>query len=139
LRRVLVLEDDHSNMHVFRSILARDRHTVFPVSTSQQAVDVCREQRGSIDLFIADVMTQEISGIATAVEILQFCPGLKVLFVSGSPTDCWSASDVNSFEILRSSHAVDFLQKPFGPAEFIDRVRNLIQKEPPLAAHQPEN
>ena len=73
------------------------------------------------DLLVSDVMLPEMDGIELHARLAGRWPGLPVLFMSGFPGGDARLEDA----IARGEH---FLQKPFGPAEFLAKVREAAAK-----------
>lgn len=109
---ILVLEDDAANQAVFSTILRREGYQVLTAENAQQAFAACRQQRGGIDLLIADLQLPDLPGTEAALRIRESYPHIPILFTSGTPIDCWSDSELREISRLPDG-AYSFLPKPF--------------------------
>ena len=85
-----------------------------PARTDLEALEICDEFSGGIQLLITDVILPEVSGLELAARVQSIRPEAQVLFISGLARD----------EITDS--ALPFLMKPFRLDELLERVRLLI-------------
>jgi two-component system cell cycle sensor histidine kinase/response regulator CckA len=120
---ILVLEDEPMNRDIIRTILRLKGHNVVAATTAKEAIDVCRSH-SPIHLLIADVKLPQTSGTLVALEILDACPQISILFISGTPKSWWAAQDLANFASL-PPHAVDFLEKPFTPIALEQKIGKL--------------
>lgn len=70
-------------------------------------------------LLVLDVMVPEKSGKEDYEEIYKLNPELKVIFMSGYPSDLMGQNGP-------LSEGLNFLTKPISPANFSKAVRNLL-------------
>ena len=89
---------------------------------------LCEETAQQIDLLVTDIIMPDMDGRDLAQKLHLRFPGLKVLFVSGY-----------NVEVLRRrggfSSSEAFLSKPFGVADFAQKVRHVLDGKP-LASPQ---
>jgi CheY-like chemotaxis protein len=74
---------------------------------------------------IADLILPGSRGTDVALRAVQYCPGLPVLFVSGTPYEAWTESDRQKSCALPAGTAA-FLAKPFRPSALIDKLTALL-------------
>jgi len=93
------------------------------VKLPSEAVQLCKERGGDIDLLLTDVVLPQMSGVELAQTLMSECPRLRILFMSGH---AGSASvDEQQFEV-----EVDYIQKPFSPYSLAEKVREILEDQP---------
>jgi len=119
---VLVVEDEQLVRDLVCRTLRRAGYTVLMAEHGDEALAISRTHVGPIDLVVTDVVMPRMNGSELAGRLLLERPGLRVLFVSGYPSEALD---------LRGSleQGTEYLQKPFTPAVLLDRVRGLLTTE----------
>jgi diguanylate cyclase (GGDEF)-like protein len=107
---VLVVDDEHSLRVATHRILSSQGYNVLHAATASEALRICTEQGGAIDLVVTDIFLTDWRGHELAGRIREMQPDAKFLFVSGDPM----ASKLVS--------GAPFLAKPFSKQQLIDRV-----------------
>jgi diguanylate cyclase (GGDEF)-like protein len=107
---VLVVDDEHSLRVATHRILSSQGYNVLHAATASEALRICTEQRGAIDLVVTDIFLTDLRGHELAGRIREMQPDAKFLFVSGDPM----ANKLVS--------GAPFLAKPFSKQQLIDRV-----------------
>ena len=107
---VLVVDDEASLRVATHRILSSQGYNVLHAATASEALRICTEQRGAIDLVVTDIFLTDWRGHELAGRIREMQPQAKFLFVSGDPM----ASKLVS--------GAPFLAKPFSKQQLIDRV-----------------
>jgi signal transduction histidine kinase/ActR/RegA family two-component response regulator len=115
---VLVVEDDASIRRLIETILRTQGYTLLLASRGAEALELCRQHPGRIDLLIADLWLPQMSGRDVARAVAALHPGVKVLFVSGL-----AEADAEPAEAI--AEGGNFLAKPFGPDDLLQKVRAL--------------
>ncbi len=112
--RVLVADDSKAFRHLIKKVLAGSRFGmgVDVVDNGEIAVGLLRQQ--PYDVIFLDYDMPGLDGLETACLVQEVCPSARVVMVS--------ANHEESIErAARYFGAIDFLKKPFYPAE-IDRA-----------------
>lgn len=107
---VLVVDDEASLRVATHRILSSQGYNVLHAATASEALRICTEQRGAIDLVVTDIFLTDWRGHELAGRIREMQPDAKFLFVSGDPT---------AMKFLKGA---PFLAKPFSKQQLIDRV-----------------
>jgi diguanylate cyclase (GGDEF)-like protein len=107
---VLVVDDEHSLRVATHRMLSSQGYNVLHAATASEALRICTEQRGAIDLVVTDIFLTDWRGHELAGRIREMQPDAKFLFVSGDP----KAGDL--------VNGAPFLAKPFSKQQLIDRV-----------------
>jgi CheY-like chemotaxis protein len=112
--RVLVADDSKTFRHLIRKVLAQSRFGmgVDVVDNGELAIGLLKQQ--PYDVIFLDYHMPGLDGLETACLVQEVCPSARVVMVSAS-------GDEGVERAARYFGAVDFLKKPFYPAE-IDRA-----------------
>jgi CheY-like chemotaxis protein len=80
---VLLIEDDESVRSVAVRILESLGYTVLSVAGAKEALRICQERKGPIDLILTDVILPEISGAILVAEARKMRHDFKAVFMTG--------------------------------------------------------
>ena len=116
---VLVVEDEEAVRRMAARILASAGYTVLEAASGDAALTLCERHRNGIDLLVTDVVMPRMSGKELAERLGRHEPELKVLYMSGYTDDA-----IVHHGVLEPGTA--FIGKPFGAAEFIRKVREVL-------------
>ena len=116
---VLLVEDEDNIREPAVEILESRGYRVLAAHDATQALAVAEEHAGPIHILVTDVVMPGLSGSQLAGQLTRRLPGLRVLYISGYPEDSISHHGVLNPE----QH---FLQKPFPPGQFLERVREVL-------------
>jgi PAS domain S-box-containing protein len=117
---ILMVEDETTLRELIHQVLEEEGYTMLVTSNGREALSICEQHEGKIDLLITDVVMPEISGRELAERITHDCPKMKVLFMSGYTDDA----------IIRHGvleEGAFFLQKPFTPDDLARKVRTVLE------------
>jgi CheY-like chemotaxis protein len=116
---VLLVEDEARVRKLIVGVLVSRGYQVVEATRGEEALRLCREYKGNIDLAVVDVVMPEMSGPDLVRQIEPFRKGMRVLFISG-----YTDEAIVHHGIERSGAA--FLQKPFMPDAFLRKVREVL-------------
>jgi CheY-like chemotaxis protein len=128
MQKVLIVEDEPSNMQVFCELFSMKGYNVWEATTGREALDAGDRCAGPIDLVLCDLILPDISGTNVALELVKSHPEAAILLVSGTPRNIWSSCDAQNFSMLAPGSA-DFLEKPFLPAALERKVEDLLNSQ----------
>src|SRR3954464_7303194 len=111
---VLVVDDQDVVRDVIQLALESAGYTVLSAASPTAALDVVRSGE-EIDLVVTDVVMPEMDAFELADRIACEVPGLRILYTSGY-TDAGAEGP--------------FIQKPFTPAQLIEKVRAVLATAP---------
>jgi len=126
---VLLVEDEKSVRQVSSMALKNKGYKVLEASNADEAIAIASNLSLHIDLLLSDVIMPGLTGPELANKLhTSGRNDLKVLFVSG-----YTDNALSKFEGLRQE--VNFLSKPFLPAQLVKKVREIIDgtSEPPAS------
>jgi two-component system cell cycle sensor histidine kinase/response regulator CckA len=116
---ILLIEDDTALRRLLVRSLQRVGHRVRDAADSQGALAILAEDP-RIDLLVTDAVLPGQSGPHLARQIEADRPALRVLFISGYSDDA-----ILRLGLLNEQEA--FLQKPFGPRTFVQKVQQVLR------------
>jgi PAS domain S-box-containing protein len=119
---VLLVEDDNQVRALARLVLGSHGYTVLEAHDGDEALRVCAQHAGTIDLLISDVIMPHLSGPQLAQRITSLRPTTRVLFLSGYADDA-----VVHHGVLDPGAA--FLQKPFALEALARKVRETLDHD----------
>jgi CheY-like chemotaxis protein len=116
---VLVVEDESAVRSLARDVLTRLGYDVLVASDGREALKVADRCRRPINLLVSDVVLPHLRGVEVADRLRARRPGLRVLYISGYT----ETAIVHDGQL---DPGVDFLAKPFRPADLANRVREVL-------------
>ncbi len=117
---VLVVEDDEIVRGLACEVLEMLGYSVLKASDPLEALDICRQHTGTIDLLLTDVVLPHMDGRSLFNRLSPIHPETKVLYVSGYTEDF-----VVRHGVL--DRGVHFLQKPFTLNGLACKVRGVLE------------
>jgi len=109
---ILVVDDAEGIRSFVRAALRSRNYEVFTAADAWEALKIFDQNRDRIHLLLADMVMPGMNGLMLAREVVNRCPNLPVLLMTGYPHD-WL-----EFEVL---------DKPFGVHELLGRVSRLLE------------
>jgi two-component system cell cycle sensor histidine kinase/response regulator CckA len=116
---ILLVEDEEAVRLLARECLEANGYRVLEARHGAEAIELARTFDGPIHLLFTDVLMPGMTGGELAQQLAGIRPGLPALFASGYTPNGAPQSDL-------FAPGVNFLQKPFSPAELLRRVRELL-------------
>jgi len=116
---ILVVDDEPYLVLLVSRILRGDGFRVLVAHSAQEALVICRENPGSIDLTLLDVIMPDQSGIDLQACLANEFPEIRVIFMSGYPYE-----DLERRQIQIEGH--NFIQKPFTPLTLTKRIWEVL-------------
>ena len=125
--KVVILEDDANNLGLFRAILLRAGYEPLPAESCWDVQEQCAT---GAQVLIADLFLLAhpcCHGTDVALRTVELHPAVKVLFVSGTPLELWSETDLRNMAMLPDP-SVDFLVKPFTAPALVAKLKELLSR-----------
>jgi two-component system cell cycle sensor histidine kinase/response regulator CckA len=130
---LLLVEDEEVVRRLVHAVLERTGYEVLVATDVRDAIHICEEHEGTIDLMVTDVAMPDLNGCELAAIVADLRPAMKVLFMSGYLDDAVVQLGVGD--------GVPFLQKPFTHdtlvrkvSEVLDGPKDADRREPVAAA-----
>ncbi|MHC4609181.1 MAG: response regulator, partial [Planctomycetota bacterium] len=119
---VLVVEDESIVRRLTRRILEESGYQVLEAANGDTALQIAAEYDGCIHLMVTDVVMPDMNGLKLADALSNTRPDLRVLFVSGHPSNVLAHHGVSSADL-------ELLEKPFGAEALLQRARELLDRD----------
>ena len=113
---ILLAEDEALLRELGEAILRNAGYTVVSVHRREELDSLLKSSTNDIDVLLTDVVMPEISGQELAAKVRSRWPGVRVIYTSGYPSE----------ELKDMHRGATFLQKPFTPAELMDKIREVL-------------
>jgi two-component system, cell cycle sensor histidine kinase and response regulator CckA len=117
--RVLLVEDEDGVRGFAVRALQRQGYEVLEAISGVEALEVMAEVGGKIDIVVSDVIMPEMDGPTMYNEMLKTYPGLKIIFMSGYPSDAFDKT-------LDPKASFAFLQKPVNLVQLATKVKEVL-------------
>ncbi len=117
---VLLVEDEPSVRRLAERALSQRGFGVLVAANGQEAIELASVHRDAIDVLVTDVVMPGQDGFELARALTDSSPGLRVLFISGYPTDTLRERR------LELPPSVPLLNKPFTPSILVREVQRLL-------------
>src|SRR4029077_11765862 len=119
---ILLVEDELGVRTLMRMLLARNGYRVHEAASGVAALDVWAQHRDAIQLVLTDmVMPEGVSGRELGERLSSDKPAVKIIYCSGYTDDVLGTNSP-----LRNNR--NFLEKPFDPVRFLQRVRSCLDE-----------
>ena len=113
---ILLAEDEPLLRELGETILRNAGYQVMSVHRRTELDSLLASNPRPIDVLLTDVVMPEISGQELASRVQSRWPQVRVIYTSGYPTD----------ELKDVCPGASFLQKPFTPAELMQKIREVM-------------
>jgi two-component system, cell cycle sensor histidine kinase and response regulator CckA len=118
---VLLVEDEEALRATARKILEQRGYQVLGAPNGAEALRLWEQSAEMVDLLLTDLVMPGMSGRELARRLAAVRPSLKVLYMSGYPSD-----DIAHHGIL--DEGTPFIAKPFTPANLLGKVREILDR-----------
>ncbi len=119
---ILIVEDEARLCALTERILKRLGYHLLVAKSPLEALEVAASHAGEIHLLLTDVVMPHMSGRELWERLRTSRPALPCLFMSG-----YTANILGTHGIL--DHGVRLLEKPFGPRDLADKVRESLDDD----------
>ncbi|HTS37586.1 MAG TPA: PAS domain S-box protein [Candidatus Solibacter sp.] len=120
---ILLVEDDPQLRQLASSVLSHCGYKVLLANGPDEGLTLSKANRDTIRLLITDVVMPAMNGRQLAERILETCPGLRVLYISG-----YTNNAILQFGVL--DEGLWFLPKPFSLSALVGKVREILDASP---------
>jgi cyclic di-GMP phosphodiesterase len=117
---ILIVDDVSENIRVAMNILKENNYRFSPAKDGEQALAIIKKKR--FDLILLDIMMPKLSGF-DLIKILKEDPSthdIPIIFLTAK-------TDIDSLTKGFELGAVDYITKPFHPAELLSRVSTHLE------------
>jgi two-component system cell cycle sensor histidine kinase/response regulator CckA len=118
---ILIVEDRPDLLESSKKGLEQYGYKVLTAVNPQEALSLCTDFLGDIDLLLADVVMPNMNGGELSSRIRKIKPGIRTLFMSGYTADVVAQHDTIGKRIA-------FIQKPFTPQALAKKLQEVLVK-----------
>jgi two-component system, cell cycle sensor histidine kinase and response regulator CckA len=115
---ILLAEDEDVVREIVHETLERHGYVVIAARDGRQAIELASAGE-QIDLLLSDVAMPGMSGVELADRLRGTTPGLRVVYMSGSP-------EIEVVHDMEANCSTAFLQKPATPSAILACVRAML-------------
>ncbi|WP_321492564.1 PAS domain S-box protein [uncultured Desulfobacter sp.] len=119
---ILLVEDEKSILNMTKMMLERLGYTVLPANIPEEAIQICNDYTGKIDLLITDVVMPSMNGRELSRTIMKAIPNIKCLYMSG-----YTSNAIAHRGIL--DDGLNFINKPFSKQVLSVKLREILDNE----------
>jgi DNA-binding response OmpR family regulator len=116
---VLIVDDEEDLRDIMRRMLERRGFTTLVAGDSGQAIEVCREHPGDIDVLVTDLGLPGVSGGELSRTASELRPSMQVIYISGLPREIAVADGLIGENAL-------LVKKPFTTDRLIEALRSVL-------------
>ena len=119
---ILLVEDNDNLRNLLQRTLEGSGFSVVSASEGTEALRLCQQHEGAIDLTVSDIVMPQLNGLQMAEQIRAARPKMKFLFITGF---------ADEFPELREliKNGGDVLGKPFLPSELVAKVEKMLNQD----------
>jgi CheY-like chemotaxis protein len=121
---VLVVDDEEDLRDIMRRMLERRGFATLVAGDPDQALAVCREHPGVIQVLVTDLGLPGVSGGDLARAASQLRPDLGVVYISGLPKDIAVTKGLIGPDAL-------LVKKPFTSDLLLEALRSILDQRAP--------
>lgn len=118
-KTILVAEDERIIRNLAEITLKKAGYQVITANDGQEAVDIFKENAGTIDLLLLDIMMPNKNGWEAFMEIREENQEIPVVFCSGY------SDDVLMEEYLHETPA-EIIQKPYRLNALLEKIEDVL-------------
>ena len=118
--RILFVEDEDAVRGVAARLLRARGYEVIEASDGEEALALCKEWAGKIDLLSSDVVMPEMDGPTLLKQARPYLSDARVMFISGY-------AEAEFSDLLEGEAGVTFLPKPIDIKVLAERVKQQLQ------------
>jgi two-component system, cell cycle sensor histidine kinase and response regulator CckA len=116
---ILLVEDDPQLRQLSSTVLSHCGYNVLVAASPEEGIAVCQANHRDIRLLVTDVVMPRMNGRQLAEQIVQVCPNLRVLYISG-----YTNNAIVHYGVL--DPGLWFLPKPFSLSALVAKVREVL-------------
>jgi CheY-like chemotaxis protein len=117
---ILVVDDEDEVRKVARDLLVEWGHIVLEATDGPEALRLCEEHHGPIDLLLTDVVMPGMTGVELGRRVTRLRPNSRTLYMSGYV-------DTEMVRAAIRDVGGDFLAKPFARDALLAKVEAVLE------------
>ena len=116
---ILLVEDDPQLRQLSSTVLAHCGYNMLVAGSPEEGLAICQANHHDIRLLVTDVVMPRMNGRQLAEKIVQVCPKVRVLYISG-----YTNNAIVHYGVL--DPGLWFLPKPFSLSALVAKVREVL-------------
>jgi CheY-like chemotaxis protein len=120
--RILLVDDNDNLRNLLQRTLEGAGFSVLSASDGAEALRLCQQHGGAIDLTVSDIVMPQLNGLQMMEQIRAARPNLKFLFITGFADEFRELRELNK-------NIADVLEKPFLPSDLVGKVEKMLNQE----------
>jgi two-component system cell cycle sensor histidine kinase/response regulator CckA len=120
---ILLVEDEEAVRSFAARALKLRGYNVLEASGGEEALEIVRNTRATIDLLITDVVMPNMDGPTLVRNVRRLRPDMAIIFMSGYAEEAFRRNDEKAEEL-------HFLPKPFGLKQLAAKVKDVLSHAP---------
>jgi DNA-binding response OmpR family regulator len=118
---ILLVEDTDNLRNLLHRVLEGNGFSVLPAADGAEALRLCQQHSGTIDLVVSDIVMPGPNGLELSERIRAARPQTKFLFITGFADEFPELPELIKI-------GVTILEKPFLPSELLRRVEDMLNQ-----------
>jgi CheY-like chemotaxis protein len=118
---ILLVEDTDNLRNLLHRVLEGNGFSVIPAADGAEALRLCQQHDGTIDLVVSDIVMPRPNGLELSERIRAARPETKFLFITG-----FAGEFPELCELIKIGATI--LEKPFLPSELLHRVEDMLNQ-----------
>lgn len=118
---IMIAEDDAGILDMIHSMLSELNYQILAAGSPEEVLSVAQDEDGPIDLLITDVVMPSMNARELVMNIREFHPDIKCLYMSG-----YTDNIIADRGVLQDD--VHFLHKPFTIESLASKIREALER-----------
>jgi DNA-binding NtrC family response regulator len=119
---ILLIEDNESILDAVEKMLQHFGYIVVTASYGEQAIEIYRSRKDTIDLVILTLNMPGVGGRKCLERLIELKPDLKAIVTSGYTSDA-------NLNIVQNGGNTVFVEKPYQLEELLRIVRDILDRD----------
>ncbi len=119
MKKILVVEDNETNMYIFSRILRKGGHEVIPATSGEEGVEMAIKEKP--DLILMDIQLADMDGLEATKKIKESKEGKGIPIVVLT-----SYAMVGDREKVLAAGCTGYIEKPINPDTFLAKIERYL-------------
>jgi CheY-like chemotaxis protein len=119
MKKILVVEDNYTNMYIFSRILRKGSHEVIPATSGEEGVEMAIKEKP--DLILMDIQLTDMDGLEATKKIKESKEGKDIPIVALT-----SYAMVGDREKALAAGCTGYIEKPINPDTFLAEIERYL-------------
>ena len=119
MKKILVVDDNYTNMYIFSRILRKGGHEVIPATSGEEGVEMAIKEKP--DLILMDIQLTDMDGLEATKKIKESKEGKDIPIVALT-----SYAMVGDREKALAAGCTGYIEKPINPDTFLAEIERYL-------------